>query len=687
MFRPLTGKCRAGLEVPGFALACVLAASSALADGYFSDPAGANADQFGSSLSELEDINDDGYWEFLAGAPGDNSNAGKVFFWYGGSGVTVAPDVVLTGAAPEQFGWSIARIGDVDGGGKADFAVGAPLSNAGGAEQGRVYVFYGETLASGTAATMADVIIGGQSAGDHFGWSISAAGDFDGDGRDDFIVGAPLKDGLGADAGAAYVIYGSASGPSANLAAATVLTGAGADDNFGWSVSDAGNFLAGSADCVAVGAPLKNTTTGGADAGTVYVYEGGATPNATVDYVAESGAVAKTGGQYGFAVRNVGRWNGDGYDDLAIGAPYWPAPLSASGRVEIIFGATSPSTSGDRSVGGEVAGDNLGWSLARVRNVLGTSAEDLLIGAPGSNQPATDAGRAYIYRGGAATQATADLIDVYPNVPLIAGTAAFDLYGLAVASAGDFDGDGQWDFAVGAPMGNSFPSVATSGFAHLVHSSIGPVAALMQSWRAEWLPSGEPGQVALAFALAEPVDNVTRLDIVRQVLDTRGRLESSAALWSGPAERDGPRAGVLTTDGRSYRFTDPGPAAPPTGGRLSYEITATTGDGRTLALQDLAGPASAAPSYGLAVSAFPNPSRAQVSLGFRALDGDPLEVNVFDVRGRLVRHVLAGAGTGTWAAATWDGRDENGQPAADGVYFLCAHSSEGTRSLRLTLVR
>jgi len=693
LFRPLTRKHCAGLGIPGLALVCTLAAASAHAQGYFSDQLGVNNDLFGFSMSELEDSNTDGADEFLVGAPGDNFYAGKVFFWYGGPWVTAIPPVILTGVAPEQFGRSVARIGDVNNDGRDDFAVGAPMSNAGGAERGRVYVFFGGSLTSGPAATAADLIIAGEDGGDRFGWSVSAAGDFDGDGHDDFIVGAPLSDNTGANAGSAYVIYGAgSSGPSTDLADATVLNGLIAEDRFGWSVSDAGNFLAGSENCVAVGAPGNNAQ--GADAGAVYVFEGClgcATPDAVADFTAIGGATNKANSQYGYAVRNAGRWSGDSLDDLAIGAPLCDDGGAESGRVEIIFGASSPVATGDRYVAGEAASDSLGLSLARVGDVLGTSNEDLLIGAPGSDQSGSRAGRAYIYHGGQASQVTAAGLDPYPNVPLRPGTAPDDLYGRTVASAGDFDGDGLADFAVAAPNGSSQTEVeetgAISGFVHLLHSSTGPVAAEMQSWRAAWVPSGDRGQVDLAFALAEPVDNIARLDLNRRVRDARGRLVSETAIWSGPAQRDASGAGVLTTDGRAYRFVDPGPAAPPTGGALSYAVTAATQDGRTLALQDLAGPSEAAPSYGLAVSAFPNPSRAQVSLSFRALDGDALEVNVFDVRGRLVRHLLSGAGTGAWMETTWDGRNEAGQPVAEGVYFLCAHSSEGLRSRRLTLVR
>lgn len=672
-------------------LAGALGAGVARADGYFcatADFPGVANDDFGASVRELEDINADGRGEFLAGQPGWTTDDGQVLLWFGAALRTATPDRVWTGAGDERFGASLANIGDVNGGGKADFAVGAPLSDAGGADRGRVYVFYGESLTSGTAAAEADLIITGQNGGDNFGWSVSAAGDFDGDSRPDFIVGAPLNDNVASDAGAAYVIYGAAGGPSTNLADATVLTGEIAGDLFGWAVSDAGNFLAGAEDCVAVGAPSNNTH-GGMDGGAVYVYRGrtdGGAPDTVADFETGSGATAAAS-QFGFAVRNVGRWNSDSYDDLAVGAPYSNAAASAAGRVEITFGAATPTDGGDRYANGEAAGDHFGWSLARVHDVLGTSAEDLLIGAPGSNAPAVDAGRAYVFRGGQASQATAANLDVYVNAPLRAGTEAGDLFGTSVASAGDFDGDGQWDFAVGAPAGSSEPTGALSGFVRLVHSSTGPVAGVLQSWRAEWVSNGGAGLVDLAFALSEPVTGIARVDLARLVRDAQGNLVDRTTVWSGPAVDGAAHVGTLACDGRAYRFLDAGPVAAPEGGAVSYTVAAMTTDGRDLPLGELAGPSGSRPVFGLAVAAFPNPSSVSTVLSFRALPGDQVTVNIFDVRGRLVRHLYEGSGTGAWGQTAWDGLDVSGRPVAGGVYFLCAHSSEGTRSLRLTMVR
>lgn len=689
MFRPFIGNCRAAGRHVALLLAGSLLAGPAMAESWVSDATGVANDLFGASVSELEDVNGDGRWEFLVGVPGALSADGEVFLWYGGTGLQVADRLAWTGAANENFGWAVARIGDIDNDGTADFAVGAPLADDAGLDAGRVYVFLGGSLASGTAAARADFIIDGENGGDRFGWSVSAAGDMDGDGRDDFIVGAPRNDGSGLDAGAAYIIYGSGSGPSANLANATKLVGEIAGDYFGWSVCDAGNFLAGSEDCVAVGAP-QNNTHGGMGAGAVYVFEGrtgNVNPDATADFTAGTGAAAKAGAQFGYCVRNAGRWSSDSYDDLAVGAPYCDEEASEAGRVEIFLGAAAPSTTAARSVDGEAAGDHLGWSLARGRDYAGTSAEDVLIGAPGSNNGGADAGRAYVYRGGVADVGTAAALDALPNAPVMAGTGAGDLYGQAVGSLGDVDGDGLWDVAVGAPGGNSAPSGATSGYVHLLSSGSQPVAAELRSWQARWLDGDDPGQVALAFELSAPAGGIASVGLARVTWDAQGRVAAREPLWSGPAVAGAAAAGVLGLDGATYRFADPGPAAPPPGGALAYEVTAITVDGRVASLGELEGPAGPAPAFGLAVAAFPNPARAQAQLSFRARAGEAVQVNVFDVRGRLVRHLFDGTASGAWMQAAWDGRDESGRDAAEGVYFLAAHAREGTRSRRLTLVR
>ncbi len=652
-------------------------------------PGGDNGDRFGAAASELEDINGDGRWEFLVGAPYDQTaglDAGAVHLWLGRDALTVAPDYTWSGTSPELFGFAVARIGDVNNDGTGDWAVGAPGSNAAGAQAGRVYVFYGGPNPSATA----DVVIDGAVGGDQFGYAVSAAGDFDGDGIDDFIVGAPYSDLRAQNAGAAYVIYGAPGGPSTDLADATVFTGQIADDNFGWSVSDAGNFLGGAAACVAVGAPLSNTY-GGLDGGALFVYEGalaGASPDTTIDFATGIGSAAKANSSFGFCVREVGSFDGDGYSDLAVGAPLCDQSGTDAGRVEIFRGGTSPSTTAYRYVNGAVGGDQLGYCIARVHDVTGTSLDDVLLGAPYQDATAADGGRAYLFAGGSASQNSAESLPVIAVDPLQAGTAAGDEFGFAVASAGDFDGDGIFDYAVGAPGGNDLAS-ATSGYVYLVDSSQNVVANTLAAWDPAW---NETGALQVDFALSPLGAAVQAIRVDRTVRDGSG-YPVRETVWDGPAVLPGacPAGACLQVAAMGYRLVDPGAGQAAVDGEISYDLSVQTNDGRTVDLGAQPGPdpqGVPVPVVGVVIEdVWPNPANPQVVIAYRAPAGAAVSARIVDLRGRVIRTLPVDAGTGRQQQVTWDGREDAGGPAASGLYLVDIRSGDDRQTRPVVLAR
>lgn len=646
--------------------------------------------QFGRSLSEIGDLNGDGYDELLVGAPGFGqvSNNGRVCLWYGGPDVRRNPSVIWVGQANDKYGWSLAAVGDVNDDGRPDWAVGAPESNDGGALKGKVYLYYG----SSTPGSITPVEIIGEIGGDQFGFAVSAAGDFDHDGIDDMIVGAPFA---AAGKGAAYIIYGRGGGVSTDLADALRLEGEVNGDSFGWDVTDAGNFFGGSfEDCVAVGAPTHDNIA--LDGGAAYVYQGSFSPDNTVDLkVGISGGNA-SGSLYGWSVEGVGRWNSDSFDDLAVGGPSNNNSRgTAAGRVDVVLGGLSPSNTGDESVIGERAGDNFGFSLARVGNVIGSSADDLLVGAPFHNEltvipNASKAGRAYLYAGNSSATGAGSL-EILVNQPLIPGTEPDDNFGLAVSAAGDFDGDGQPDYAVGAPNGNHYNS-SVAGFAVVFDSEGLAVPAFLKNWKAAWIADGEPGLVRLEFAFAQPAASFSRVDIERRILDPAGRVKVSERIWSGRAQYavDG-RPGILGLDGQGFRFVDPGPGTPLVAGEtLAYGVTVVDDAGQTLSLASLAGPAgtAAGPDASLALApAWPNPANPAVTVRFRASPRDDVTLRILDLRGRLVHELYRGPGSGDWQHEVWNGRATGGVAAASGLYLI--QLEDGRRSLtrRVVLAR
>ena len=338
-------------------------------------------------------------------------------------------------AAGDRFSHSVAGIGDVDGDLVPDWAVGAPFGDQNGSLSGAVHIFSG---ASGTELTK----FLGNSPGDLFGYSVAGA-DLDGDGLSEIVVGAHTDDANGADSGTVYVY----SGFDFSLLYSTSGTNNG--DNFGFALDVVPDVDGDGLADLLVGAWIADTAT--ANSGQAYLLKG------------SDGSLLHTfdGEQafdyFGKAVAGLDDVNGDGFGDVLIGAPGNSANGSGAGAAYVYSGANGALLNTYR---GQAAGDAFGTSLAAAGDLNGDSAGDYLVGAPGSDTAAPNAGMAQVLsgsRGGV-------LFNFY-------GLAAGDNFGSAVAAGADYTNDGTPDLLIGAPAAD--PNGASSGQLFIVSGSDG----------------------------------------------------------------------------------------------------------------------------------------------------------------------------------------------------------------------
>ncbi|NOX19613.1 MAG: hypothetical protein GXO87_15200 [Chlorobi bacterium] len=388
-------------------------------------------DYFGISVSNAGDVSGDGYDDVIVGAYSNNGNTGKAYIYYGGAAMDNTADVTMTGEATnDYYGYSVSSAGDVNGDGYADVIVGAYGNDTNGADAGRAYLYNGGS----TMDNASDLTITGEAANNNFGSAVSSAGDVNGDGYDDIIVGAY---GYDSNTGKTYVFFG---GSSMDNIPDIMNDGKTTGDYFGESVSVVGDMNGDGYDDFIVGARLNDTN--GADAGRAYLYRNSLTGSDIADLFLDGAATNDIAGE---SVANAGDVNGDGYDDVIVGA--WGAN-SSLGRAYIYYGGNSMDNTADVTLSGEASVGYFGYSVSSAGDVNGDGYDDVIVGAYASNLPTgTDIGKAYIYYGGSSMDNTADVT--------MTGESANDYFGGTVSSAGDVNGDGYDDVIVGAHQYNS----------------------------------------------------------------------------------------------------------------------------------------------------------------------------------------------------------------------------------------
>jgi MYXO-CTERM domain-containing protein len=297
-------------------------------------------ESLGSSIASAGDVNGDGYADVVIGAAGYDVNEGRATLYLGSpDGLSATPawtsevDVTYT-----HWGAAVASAGDVDGDGYADVIVGGPgewFGDEGFA--GRVSVFRGGPAGLDDTASWTVVSTDGTS---EFGASVASAGDVNGDGFDDIVVGEPRHDG-GIVGGRALVYTGSAAGVSV-VPSWTAVAGQ-ADAKFGTSVAGAGDVNGDGYDDVVVGAPGHND--GESDEGTATVYLGSASGLAEqATWTAQADVVLAS---LGTSVASCGDVNGDGFEDVIVGAPVWTNGNNVEGEALVYLGADVGDSDGD----------------------------------------------------------------------------------------------------------------------------------------------------------------------------------------------------------------------------------------------------------------------------------------------------------------------------------------------------
>lgn len=395
--------------------------------------------------------------------------------------------VFITGSISyNESGNSVDLAGDYDGDGYADLLVGdITLTTSTGTSTctgGGALVLSGASLTSSTASLSSyDLVVNAEECSDFAGRSASWAGDVDGDGYDDFVLGAPENDETDTDAGAAYLVLGGTSATSGRLdsAAQVRFLGEAADDETGSAVDGIGDFDGDGYDDLLIGAWGNDDNASGA--GAAYIVLGSATLSGDYDLsAADVRLLGETSNdRAGYSVSTAGDVDADGLDDVLVGAPWCDTAYvvlgdtTLSGDLDLgsadvildgssVYSSAVPLAADAVSGGGDVDGDGYG---------------DLLVGVSQAYVSDRYDGSTHLVLGGGAPAASVDLST--DSEAVLHGEARMDFSGRSAVLVGDVDADGFTDLMVGAPNHDTGDSDA--GVVYLFYGGTGLTGSLALS--------------------------------------------------------------------------------------------------------------------------------------------------------------------------------------------------------------